>query len=290
MLVGLQKYSLSVGSCRSYARTAAQYLERCGAPPNMHHVIFNPELKSIWAEAQMTSAGRVKRAAIIGIRFIRRARVVARRRRHGQEHYTGLLLSFFFFLRISEFSGDGDAAHAGPLLVSDIIFFMRPGAEPSKRRVVLPQELGHLASIVGLRVKGSKTDAAAQGACRCAEQPDAGSGIDLIGPVHTATAKARAKAKAGGSSVLLPNVNYNSYDQFIKAVGTSLGLDTANITSHIGRRSAATALAAAGHKDEVREAGRWSSDAWEQYVETCVHLCEGRSDLMLQEFSFLCAE
>ena len=102
VLTALQEFRLSIGTCRAYARTAAQYLARCGATPNMHHVIHNPELKDIWAEAKMTSAGLVKRAAIIGIRFLRRARSVACRVRHGHEHYTGLLLSFFFFLRVSQ--------------------------------------------------------------------------------------------------------------------------------------------------------------------------------------------
>lgn len=284
VLVALEEFRLSIGTCRAYVRTAAQYLARYGAPPNLHHIRLNPELKAIWSDAQSTSAGLVKRAAIIGLEFLQRARDLSRGFPHGQQHYTGLLLSFFFFLRYSEFAGDGDAARAGPLLATDLVFFVKAVNSLPNRRAVLHHSQGHLASVIGLRIKGSKTDSAGIGTCRCASQPHARSGIDLAGQVAEAAVAARA---CEGAPVLLPALTYQEYNRFIKSVGASMGLDTCNITSHIGRRSAATALAAAGCKEEVREAGRWSSDAWEQYVETCVHLCEGRSDRMLQAFTYL---
>ena len=283
----LVNFHLSTGTCRGYIRLAAEYLYRHGAPPNMHYIQNNPDLRDIWMDADKTQAGIVKRAAVIGSRFIRAARDLAHGGyAHGMQHYLGLVLSFCFFLRISEFSGDGDAAGAGPLLASDISFFAPSASGQPSKRVLLPRSLGHLATSVALRIKGAKGDAAGRGAVRCAAQPSAITGIDLAG--DTAAACQRATLADGNAyQTLLPNVNYASYDTFIKTVARGLGMETSNVTSHIGRRSAATCLAAAGRSGDVKYRGRWGSSAWERYIEECVSACDGVSDLMLQEFTFV---
>jgi hypothetical protein len=293
----LVNFNLSTGTCRAYIRTAAEYLLRHGAPPNMHHAAQNPDMKGIWADADKTAAGIVKRAAVIGSRFIRAARDLALHGYlHGRQHYLGLVLSFCFFLRISEFAADGDAAGAGPLLASDIAFFAPSLDGPATKRVLLPLHLGHLATSAALRVKGAKGDAAGRGAVRCVAQPDPASGIDLMGELAAACQSAchpdgNCQSEESDSyQTLLPDVNYQSYDAFIKVVARGLGMDTANVTSHIGRRSAATCLAASGRRDDVKYRGRWGSSTWERYIEECVHACDGVSDLMLQEFTFITAD
>ena len=83
------------------------------------------------------------------------------------------------------------------------------------------------------------------------------------------------------------DVTYASYDKFIKSIASRLGLDPAAHTSHSGRRSAASRMAAAGMTSEIKAAGRWNSDAWEGYIEQCVQLCEGKSDKLLAPFLFV---
>jgi len=280
-------FGLSCGSCRGYIRSAAAYLHRHGSPPNMHHIAHNPLLKSIWTVAYKTSAGLVKRAAIIGKDFIKEGLRLAKAGSFpgGGQHIAGLIVSFFYFLRISEFSGDGDAANAGPLRAFDISFYTKSVTKGSKVKCLLPRHRGGLASTIAIRIKGSKTDSGAQGAVRCAEQPRRSSGIDLAGIISGAVAA--AERRGGETAVLLPAVTYHSYDLFIKRIAANLGLNPASYTSHSGRRSGATRMAAAGMKSKIAHAGRWSSDTWEVYVEECLHVCEGNADAMLQDFSFV---
>jgi len=283
----LVNFSLSCGSCRAYIKSSASYLERHGAPPDMHHLAKNPGLKGIWKDANKTSAGLVKRAAIIGRRFLQEGFKIAKAKSFpaAGQHFTGLILSFFFFLRISEFSGDGNAAEAGPLRAFDVSFYTKSRSKGPHVKSLLPRHHGALASTIAVRIKGSKTDSGAQGAVRCAEQPEPTTGIDLAGTI--AGAVAAAERRGGATAILLPQVSYATYDAFIKLIASNLGRNPSTHTSHIGRRSAATRLAAAGLKDKVAHAGRWDSDAWQTYIEECLHICEGNADAMLQEFSFV---
>ena len=282
----LQTYSLVVGSCRAYIKTAAAYLHRNGAGPNLHHVLNNPPMKKLWADATKTSAGLVKRAAIVGRSFLHQG--IALARKSGTpidfQHATGLVISFCYLLRYSEFGGDGDAARAGPLRANDISFYTQVTGSRQERALV-PRHLGHLASTVALRIKGSKTDGGAQGNVRCCAQPDAGFAVDLAGMLAAATAA--AEKRDGEAGVLLWHVTYASYDSFLKRVASSLHLDPASYTSHSGRRSGASTMAAAGLQDQARRFGRWNSDTWHLYVEECVHLCEGTSNAMLENYTFL---
>ena len=279
-------FHLGIGSCRSYIRSAAQYISAHGASADLHHITRNPGMRDIWASAKKTLASHVKRAAIVGLDFLQEGAAEAERRgtAAARQHAAGLVLSFFYLLRISEFAGDGNAAGAGPLRASDISFYA-PSTTTTGQRVLLSRKYGKLASVTALRVKGSKGDAGAQGATRCAAQPDRSFGIDLAGMVSESVLE--AEARGGRSAVLLPDVNYQSYDKFIKCVARNLGLDPTMHTSHIGRRSAASRMAAAGLTEQIQAAGRWSSDAWQRYVEQCVHLCEGTSNKILAAFTFV---
>ena len=54
----------------------------------------------------------------------------------------------------------------------------------------------------------------------------------------------------------------------LKALLSSLGLDSARYSGHSFRRGAATSAAVAGYSDnEIQQLGRWRSDAYKLYID-----------------------